>query len=67
MFEREPYDPVNPAKDLGTLQNVILTPHVGSNTGEANGRMAERALRNIAMAESGNFGAMDLLNRDVLK
>jgi hypothetical protein len=29
--------------------------------------MAERALRNIALAESGAFDRMDLLNREVLK
>ena len=44
-----------------------MTPHVGSNTVEANRRMAQRALQNIALAESGRFERMDLLNRDVLK
>lgn len=66
VFEREPYIPADPAWDLRTLPNVILTPHVGSNTVEANRRMAQRALRNIALAEAGDFGALDLLNREVL-
>ncbi len=66
VFQREPYLPVDPNRDLRSLPNVILSPHVGSNTAEANRRMAERALRNIALAEAGELGALDLLNRDVL-
>jgi phosphoglycerate dehydrogenase-like enzyme len=66
VFEREPYQPVDAARDLRTLPNVLLLPHVGSNTLEANCRMAERALRNVRLAESGNVAEMDLLNRDVL-
>ena len=48
VFAREPYAPVEGSGDLRSLANVILTPHVGSNTVEANGRMAERALQNLA-------------------
>ena len=66
VFDREPYVPVDPARDLRTLPNVILTPHVGSHTPEANGRMASRALQNIALAEAGDFGRMDLLNPEVV-
>lgn len=66
VFEREPYAPVAPGKDLRELANAVLTPHVGSNTDDANARMAERALRNIAFAQRGEFQSMDLLNRDVL-
>jgi phosphoglycerate dehydrogenase-like enzyme len=66
VFEREPYEPVDPARDLRTLSNVIMMPHVGTHTGAANRRMAERALQNIVLAEAGDFGAMDLLNPEVL-
>jgi phosphoglycerate dehydrogenase-like enzyme len=66
VFEREPYEPVDPSRDLRTLENVVLLPHVGSNTAEANRRMAERALRNIELAERGAFGGMDVLNREAL-
>jgi phosphoglycerate dehydrogenase-like enzyme len=66
VFEREPYQPAAAGKDLRTLPNVLLLPHVGSNTLEANCRMAERALRNVRLAESGNVAEMDLLNPDVL-
>jgi phosphoglycerate dehydrogenase-like enzyme len=65
VYEREPYVP-SPKGDLRLLPNVILTPHVGSNTIEANHRMAQRALQNIGMAESGQFRSMDLLNPEVL-
>jgi phosphoglycerate dehydrogenase-like enzyme len=67
VFEREPYEPVDRSRDLRTLPNVIMMPHVGSHTGSANRRMAERALQNIVLAEAGDFAAMDLLNPEVLK
>lgn len=66
VYDREPYEPAAAGKDLRTLSRVILVPHIGSNTADANVRMAERALRNIALAERGDFAAMDLLNPDVL-
>jgi lactate dehydrogenase-like 2-hydroxyacid dehydrogenase len=66
VFEREPYVPSDPTRDLRKLDNVVLTPHMGSNTVEANARMAERALRNITLAEAGEYTLMDLLNPDVL-
>jgi phosphoglycerate dehydrogenase-like enzyme len=67
VFEREPYQPADRSRDFRSLSNVILTPHVGSHTYEANRAMAERALHNIRLAEAGDFGAMDLLNPDVLR
>ena len=67
VFEREPYAPAEGSGDLRSLPNVILTPHVGSNTAAANRRMAERALRNIALAEARGFAQMDLLNPEVLR
>jgi phosphoglycerate dehydrogenase-like enzyme len=53
-------------KDLRTRANVIMTPHISSSTREACDRMAERALRNIQLAEAGKYEEMDLLNREVL-
>lgn len=47
VFEHEPYEPVHPEKDLRRLPNVVMTPHVGSNTREANARMAQACLENI--------------------
>jgi phosphoglycerate dehydrogenase-like enzyme len=66
VFEREPYQPRDPSYDLRTLPNVLLVPHIGSNTAEANRRMAQRALRNIILAEAGDIASMDLVNPDVL-
>ncbi len=67
VYENEPYRPVSPDKDLRKLPNLILTAHAASSTVEACGRMAERALWNIALAEEQRYGEMDLLNRSVLK
>ncbi|MDD4102724.1 MAG: NAD(P)-dependent oxidoreductase [Kiritimatiellae bacterium] len=44
VFVNEPYVPVAPDKDLRTLPNVVMTPHCGSNTFEANARMAASAI-----------------------
>jgi phosphoglycerate dehydrogenase-like enzyme len=66
VFAREPYEPATSGRDLRSLPNVILTPHVGSNTAEANRRIAERALRNIVLAGRQAFAEMDLLNPEVL-
>ena len=67
VFDREPYVPAEPSRDLRTLPNVVLAPHVGSHTREANRGMAERALQNIMRAEAGDYRGMDILNPVVLK
>lgn len=48
VFEKEPYEPVSPDKDLRTLNNVVLTPHIGSNTRTANDNMAKSCLDTVA-------------------
>ena len=65
VFTREPYVPQEGSGDLRSLPNVILTPHIGSATAEANRRMAERALQNVRWAVAGQRDRMDLVNRDV--
>ncbi|MEO7192630.1 MAG: NAD(P)-dependent oxidoreductase [Vicinamibacterales bacterium] len=67
VFAQEPYVPLDPARDLRSLENVLLTPHVGSNTAEANRRMGERALQNVRWAVAGDFTRMDLLNPEVIR
>jgi lactate dehydrogenase-like 2-hydroxyacid dehydrogenase len=47
VFRVEPYAPQSPDKDLRALDNVLLTPHVGSCTREANERMAHASLANV--------------------
>ena len=66
VFEREPYVPADPSRDLRTLPNVVLAPHVGSHTFEANRGMAGRALQNVRRAAARDFAGMDLLNPEVL-
>ncbi len=66
VFENEPYAPVAIDKDLRTLRNVIMTPHMASSTQESCDRMAERAMANIRLATERKYGEMDLLNPDVL-
>jgi len=66
VFDREPYVAADPSRDLRTLPNVILTPHVGTHTREANRGMAERALQNVMHAEAGNYREMDILNPQAL-
>jgi phosphoglycerate dehydrogenase-like enzyme len=67
VYAIEPYEPIHPQRDLRRLPAVILLPHVGSNTADANRGMAERAVANIRLAEAGDFGGMDLLNPEVLR
>ena len=66
VFAQEPYEPAEGRADFRELPNVILTPHVGSNTVAANRRMAERALQNIVLADARAFARMDLVNPEVL-
>ena len=63
VFAVEPYVPAADSGDLRSLPNVVLTPHVGSNTVESNRRMAERALMNIQFALAGQVDRMDVVNR----
>ena len=66
VFHDEPYAPASPDADLRTLDNVVLTPHVSSNTREANARMARAALENVAHALRGEFDRVSLVNPDAL-
>ena len=58
VFAREPYEPMAPGKDLRRLANVLLTPHIGSNTREANQRMAEACLASVEHFFAGNLGLL---------
>jgi lactate dehydrogenase-like 2-hydroxyacid dehydrogenase len=66
VFSLEPYVPVALDKDLRTLDNVLMLPHVGSYTGAAGKRMAERAIHNVQAGIEGRYDEMDLLNSEVL-
>jgi len=60
VFENEPYKPVKGDCDLRQLDNVIVTPHVASNTRASNHRMASMCIENCR-----NFlaGELDKLTR----
>lgn len=58
VFENEPYAPVDPDKDLRTLPNVVLTPHVGSNTRQSNRNMALMSLENCRAFFAGDYGRL---------
>ncbi|MBI4976371.1 MAG: hypothetical protein HZC28_02755 [Spirochaetes bacterium] len=57
VFTTEPYVPVG-GNDLRTLDNVVLTPHVGSNTDAANRRMAEACVRSVVAFGEGRMGGV---------
>lgn len=62
VFINEPYKPVTGDKDLRDLSNVVLTPHVGSNTVECSARMTERVIRNIRLALEEKYDRMDIVS-----
>jgi len=61
VFIKEPYQPEDEKHDLRLLNNVIITPHIGSMTSEASRRIAEKCLQNIRFAENGEYKRMDLV------
>ncbi len=58
VFWTEPYAPRSPQRDLRQLTNVVLTPHIGSNTVEANRAMARSALENVDHYFQGDLGKL---------
>lgn len=68
VFEVEPYVPQVEDKDLRTLENILLTPHVGSNTAESNAAMASTAAQNIiTILEQGPDACPNIVNREQLQ
>jgi len=47
VYNKEPYSPEKGQKDLRFWNRVVLTPHIASDTHEANLRMAKAALDNV--------------------
>lgn len=58
VFGEEPYRPAGPDCDLRTLSNIVLTPHVASNTAEANANMANAVMQNVQAFLGGSFGSL---------
>ena len=64
VFEAEPYVPQDASKDLRTLDNILVTPHVGSNTEESNAAMASTAAKNIiTILEKGADACPNIVNK----
>jgi phosphoglycerate dehydrogenase-like enzyme len=61
VFVKEPYQPVDKKHDLRLLDNVILSPHIGTTTQDASCRIAKRCLSNIEFAEKGEYEKMDII------
>lgn len=61
VFVNEPYVPVAPGKDLRALSNIVFSPHCGSDTFEANARMAASAVAQAAAFLSGNRAGLCLV------
>ena len=55
VYNKEPYVPEKGQKDLRLWNRVVLTPHIASDTKEANTRMARVALDNIYHFFDGEF------------
>lgn len=47
VFIEEPYQAQDSSKDLRTLENLVMTPHIASNTAETNAAMAETSAQNV--------------------
>ena len=67
VYENEPYVPVDPEKDLRKLEQVVLTPHIGSSSMQACQRMGIRVLENIKACIEKRYNDMDIVNRDILR
>ncbi|WP_411826070.1 NAD(P)-dependent oxidoreductase [Luteolibacter sp. AS25] len=64
VFMHEPYVPQSPEKDLRTLGNIVITPHVASNTAETNAAMAEASAKNImTILSEGPDACPNIVNR----
>lgn len=58
VYDREPYVPAAPGKDLRAAPNTVLTPHTGSDTEESNRNMQTNIVANI---DAYLAGSMDQL------
>lgn len=60
VFCQEPYSPIE-GKDLRKLPNVIMTPHISSNTKESNERMADACVKNCVNYYERNLTGVTLI------
>lgn len=67
VFENEPFVPIDPQKDLRSLDNILLTPHIASSTIASCRRMALSCLASIQAAYEKRYRDLNLLNPEVLE
>jgi lactate dehydrogenase-like 2-hydroxyacid dehydrogenase len=63
VYDREPYIPASPDKDLRRLPNTVLTPHTASDTEESNRNMQTNIVANIDAYLAGDFGSLSAVFR----
>ncbi len=64
VFIVEPYVPQDENKDLRTLENLVMTPHVASNTAETNAAMASTSAQNVmTVLSQGADACANVVNR----
>lgn len=61
VYDNEPYKPVNENRDLRTLDNIILTPHIASNTDAANKNMTELSIKNAVNFYKNKFDEIEFI------
>ena len=63
VFIQEPYQPTDANKDLRTLENLVMTPHIASNTTETNAAMASASAQNvISILRDGAGACVNIVN-----
>jgi phosphoglycerate dehydrogenase-like enzyme len=61
VYQNEPYRPAGDGHDLRNFANVLMTPHVASNTRAANQRMATLVLDNLRHWARGELDAVHVV------
>ena len=61
VFDKEPYEPISAEYDLRTLNNVVLTPHIASDTLEANENIERKVMENIGFFLKKEYEKMNLI------
>ena len=61
VYQNEPYQPSESADDLRRFPNVLMTPHIGSNTVAANRLMAKTVIDNLRHWAHGENDAVHMV------
>jgi D-3-phosphoglycerate dehydrogenase len=61
VYQNEPYQPLEDGIDLRQFPNVLMTPHIASDTRASNRRMASMVLRNLHHWARGEIDAVHVV------